>query len=710
MPSTRQRQSRLSFTPLPSSSPATKAYNKQIQDRAAAVTIRGSPSKKRKLRDSSDEIAQMDGVNDSMPTPAATLERNGNRITGTGLPPDEDEDSDDVPLVPTQRSKPHKRRKTARQQRLDFSNPRDADSFDSPVKLSSSAQPQSSTRAGMFGSGNKRTTVISSDEESEEELPSPAKMTEKKKGRKLKRSKKAKAKETRQTRSTRRSSQIEPESEEDEVVASSQRQLPLEVESDDEEDEMPNTMATQRRKRARKEASPDSFISSSPPIGPINDSDDDLEIIEQPSKRRKRSRDGADVDDEDEDEDEDAEPITPGRRKLKRPQRKFNQQEADDLAEDLDFLGPSSDAENEARKPRNTQTTQKEARQSALEKLKRKRSSQPAPLQPIVVDYEEDEQEDEHQDSGSDNNDDDDEVEEAQPLPMSSRQYFTANEQDEDFIESEGEAGDGILGAPDSNMPIEFTQYARMKPKELFVYAVEWMVQKKINPAFSMDDEIYGLTFRKLDDEVKGLAGSKFTSSAWTEEFTFALRARPDIAYEPLDRSGEHYLNDHCDACNRSGHPATFQIQFQGKPYHLENLEEVNNDADDDSDSDDGSDGHTNSSDEDNKPCWDAQGREIVPATRTFYVGKFCMGNAKTAHALQHWKYHLNAWVVVWLTSNGYLRAEKIVERDSWSERKRRKHANKIADRMEKMGVVKKLWKEFSGNISEARDSKQGRW
>lgn len=705
MPSTRQSQARLSFTPLPSSSPATKGYNKQIQDRAAAVTIRGSPSKKRKLRDSSDEGAQMNGVNDSMPTPAATLERNGNRMTGTGLPPDDEEDSDDVPLVPTQRSKPHKKRKTARQQRLDFSNTRDADSFDSPLKLSSSTQPQSSTRAGMFGSGQKRTTVISSDEESEEELPSPAKITEKK-GRKLKRSKKAEAEEIRQTRSTRRSSQIEPESEENDIVVSSQRQLPLEVESDDEEDEMPNTMATQRRKRARKQASPDSFVSSSPPIGPINDSDDDLEIIEQSSKRRTRGGDN----DEDEEEDEDAEPITPGRRKLKRPTRKFNQQEADDLAEDLDFLGPSSDAENEARKPRNTQTTQKEARQSALEKLKRKRSSQPAPSQPIVVDDEEDKLEDEHQDSACDDNDDDEEVEEAQSPPMSSRQYFTADEQDKDFIESEDEAEDGILGAPDTNVPIQFTRYARMKPKELFQFAVEWMVQKKINPAFSMDDEIYGLTFRKLDDEVKGLAGSKFTSSAWTEEFTFALRARPDIAYEPLDRSGEHYLSDHCDACNRSGHPATYQIQFQGKPYHLENLEEVNNDAEDDSDSDDGSDDDTNPSDEDNNPTWDAQGREIVPATKTFYVGKFCMGNAKTAHSLQHWKYHLNAWVVVWLTRNGYLRAEKIVERDSWSERKRRKHANKIADRMEKMGVVKQLWKEFSGNISEARDSKQGRW
>lgn len=292
---------------------------------------------------------------------------------------------------------------------------------------------------------------------------------------------------------------------------------------------------------------------------------------------------------------------------------------------------------------------------------------------------------------------------------MSSRQFFTANDDDEGFIESEQEE-DGILGHPDPNIPIQFTRFAAMKPKELFPFAMEWMVQKKINPAFSMDDEIYDLTFKKLNDEVRGLAGSKFTSAAWTEEFTYALNARPDIAYEPLDRSGEHYMNDHCDACNRSGHPATYQIQFQGQPYHRETLEEVNND-DDASDSDSDDDSSSSEENKDSKPSWDAEGREIVPVHKVFFVGKFCMGNAQTAHALQHWKYHLNEWVVTWLTKNGYLRPAEIVKRDGLSERKRRKHANKIADRMEKMGVTQQLWKDFRANIDQARNAKQGeRW
>ena len=107
----------------------------------------------------------------------------------------------------------------------------------------------------------------------------------------------------------------------------------------------------------------------------------------------------------------------------------------------------------------------------------------------------------------------------------------------------------------------------------------------------------------------------------------------------------------------------------------------------------------------------DADGREIVPVHKVFFVGKFCMGNAQTAHALQHWKYHLNEWVVTWLTKNGYLKPAEIVKRDSWKERKRRKHANKIADRMEKEGVTQQLWKDFRANIDQARDAKQGgRW
>ncbi|KAF2763914.1 hypothetical protein EJ03DRAFT_257970, partial [Teratosphaeria nubilosa] len=461
--------------------------------------------------------------------------------------------------------------------------------------------------------------------------------------------------------------------------------------SGDDDEDMPTTAGKQKRTRRRRS---NSFVVSSPPA--MIDSDDDLEIIEQPKRNRsKRARES----DDDEDEEE----------QLKRKGlRRLTQQDQEDLDEDLEFLGPSSDVEALNATPRNTQSKQKAARNAALERLKRKRSGQPQQIEPM---REEDGEADE--DDLPEIVDDDDSVEEIaapsrQERRNTRREIFQANEDDEDFIEDEDENADAPLGVPDG-IPIEFTKYARMKAKELFKFAVEWMVQKKINPAFSMTDEIYDLSFRKLDDEVKGLAGSKFTSAAWTPSFTMSLKSRPDIAYCHLDRNGGRFdALDKCDACNRTGHPATYELQFKGKPYHPTSLEEVG--ANDEDEEDEDEESSSDSEDAETQPSYDYQGREVPPAATIYNVGKFCMANAETAHALSHWRYHLNEWVVDWLRKQGYLTDQKIVKRDRMSTKKRRKEANKIADRMEFEGVTKQLWKDFRFNIDRARESKQGRF
>jgi hypothetical protein len=250
-----------------------------------------------------------------------------------------------------------------------------------------------------------------------------------------------------------------------------------------------------------------------------------------------------------------------------------------------------------------------------------------------------------------------------------------------------------------------------MAAKELFKYAIDWMVQKKINPGFQMNDGIYKLTFRKLNDETKGLVGSKFVSSAWTSKFASALKARPDIAYAPIDRnSAEHCFRDTCDACNRTRHPATYQIQFQGKPYHPDTLEDVGSQDDDEEDDEDSASENLHDDEADTRPAYDAEGRQIPAEARIFYTGQFCFANAQTAHALQHWRYHLYQYVVNWLTTEGYNTPQMIVQRDEMSTRRRRKAANKIVDRMESEGVIKSLWKDFRANIDNARESKRGRY
>lgn len=669
-PNTRRRQQRITFTPLPASSSQAEGYHKQIQDRAAAVGYGDSTrsSKRRKLQPTAigdDNAAfQETNANDMLPTPAEDVQAN-----------------EDEPVRSSQRAS--KRR--AKQQRLDFGPP-----------SSNGVNLDPPTGQTMFKQrGQKRAAEPSS--EDSDDLPSP--------GKQAKRAKKSAKKRNTGFMSSRgskdaRSSQPEKEKEptpqedtdEDEVVLPSarkaRRQPQQTIEEEDSEDEMPTTLGTQKRRRQERQSS---FISSSPPAA-TDGSDDDLQIIDDPKGKGRATR----AQDTEDSGDEDLPTVTPRKRLLKR-RGKFSKEEQDDLDEDLQFLGPSSDGEEPGRAPRSSQSTKKNARQQALERYRQVRSSQRT-----LADIQED-QEEAHFPADQRERDEmyDNSEESPEPGPTSSRAMFDADEDDEDFIE---EGDDDTLGVPDG-IPLKFTRYGSMKAKELWKFAIEWMVQKKINPAFAMDDEIYELTFKKLDDEVSGLADSKFQSSAWKNDFTTALRARPEIQENPTDIE-----LDKCDACNRSRHPVKYRVQFMGKPYHRSTLEEVGKDDDDDDEEDDSNTSDSDKPSNDDNPSYDAQGREIAPANTVWYVGKFCMANARTAHALQHWRYHLYEWVVIWIDGHGYSTPKKLKKRDKMSTKKRRKEANKIVDRMVDEGVVKQLWKEFRGTIDDAANSKQGRF
>ncbi|EGP90608.1 uncharacterized protein MYCGRDRAFT_90631 [Zymoseptoria tritici IPO323] len=496
----------------------------------------------------------------------------------------------------------------------------------------------------------------------------------------------------RSRRKAQEQEQAGPESEEI-VVENDRSQVQVQEGSSDEDDDMPTTQGTQRRRK--RAARRNSFVSVSPP--PISDSDD---VVIMSTKKRKRAKRGKE--DSEDDEEEQEQPDTPATRKLKRP-RNMTKEEQEDLADDLDFLKPSDDEEDAAeRTPRNTQSTKKNARMDALEKLKRKRAGQEvADKQDNIVDL--------LSDSEKFNSDEDDGLldEDEAPAYTSSRAFFQENEEDADFVEEADE--EETLGVP-AGIPLEFTRYASMKTKELFKYAVEWMVQRKINPGFKMNDPIYNLTFKKLDDEVTGLASSKFKSSVWRKEFTIALESRPEILFNRLDQSGDNWLRDKCDACGRTNHPCKYEVQFHGKPYNRHTLEDVDADDDDDDeeDSDDSDDeGSTNSS---SQETINQNGQSVVPTSHIFYLGKFCMSNAETAHKLNHWRYHLNEWVENFLARENYLTPEEIVRRDGLKTKKRGKEANRIVDRMERDGRVKELWQEYKSAMEVARSAKMGRY
>ncbi|MCJ1402019.1 hypothetical protein MMC11_005238 [Xylographa trunciseda] len=267
-------------------------------------------------------------------------------------------------------------------------------------------------------------------------------------------------------------------------------------------------------------------------------------------------------------------------------------------------------------------------------------------------------------------------------------------EYDEDFVVDDEEE---TLGAPNvlEDIPLEFTRHAHKKTKEHFKDVVEWMVHKKLNPAFPRDDAVYRVAFHKLDDEVAGYAGSKFVSAAWIGDFARAIKARPRYSDVPVP---VEMFNDHrhCDACNRSNHPARFIITFSGKAYNKETLENVSEDDEDEE----------NDSNDDDAESHDVDGNILPSVKQEYYLGRFCKANAEIAHSLLHWRYHLNDWILDWLQNEGYETPEKIIERDKWSIKKRSDYANKVVDEMEKKGEVRALYRDFKTNLDTARNYK----
>jgi hypothetical protein len=217
---------------------------------------------------------------------------------------------------------------------------------------------------------------------------------------------------------------------------------------------------------------------------------------------------------------------------------------------------------------------------------------------------------------------------------------------------------------------------------------IEWLVHNKINPAFERKDPIYSNAWRKLDDEVHGLASSKFTSSAWKAEFYRTLKGRPRLEAYEMDK-GDADRYDKCEACGRSGHPATWKIKFDGQPYYKDTLEDVESDSDD-SGSDTGS--------------VDTQGNALPSASREWVVGSVCCSNAETASSLIHWKHALKEWVEERLEDDGELSAKKLKDREKMKAKKRREAANAIVDKWQSAGIINSLYGDFKQTLQNARD------
>jgi hypothetical protein len=485
---------------------------------------------------------------------------------------------------------------------------------------------------------------------------------------------------------------------------------------DDDEDESFTPAPKLRRKNIRRRSPSVEEEEHSPPRSKrrrlkrrksLSEDEEEPPATPEPIKRRHRKDSASEDEDQEDDEgsangDEDDE-------------------EQDELKEELAFLR-SSPLPDRGRL-RSTQDRPRNKRQEALEALKRRRagtneppsSATPGRKRAVVVEtdseselevikeepdsdleiLEQDDIEDEEQESDRD----------ANALDM-----FQEDQEDEQFIDDDP---DNMIGQPSINDDLDEMRLAfslsRAKTRDLFKHAVEWMVMKKIHPGFDSNNNVYTLTFRKLEDEVKGLAGSKYTSSAWTGDFTRAIRARPLLMMNELSAAERAVRSPHCEACNRSNHTASFEVLLQGQPYHPETLEPLatasDSSSDDESDSDSGlsSDSETQLNGE--KPTYNYQKDRIPPESHRFPLGSTCKANAQVAHTLYHWRYNLYQWVKDYLKDEGHLTAEKLVKRDGRSDRKRAKEARKIVDTMEETGQIRKLYHSYKDQLRAAMEA-----
>lgn len=563
--------------------------------------------------------------------------------------------------------------------------------------------PVESTPHGMFD-GSDVDAASSESPEDEEEVQVTAKPT------------------TRKRRRARDNTGFESEDASTVIPRKRQRRPAAEVEvSGEEEVEEALRLPSKRRKKNRQDTPDEESEEKTLPrstkrkVARRRPASDEEEEEQAPrSTRRRIVRKRAASDDEDEEDLDNANESGHG---------KSDGEEDEDLQEDLAFLR-SSPLPDRGRL-RSTQDKPKNERQKALEALKKRRagtnepssSSTPSRKKPVVVDTESESELEvfkEEQDSDLEEldpvEDDEDDEDEGDDREANILDMFQEDGDDAGFIDDDADA---IIGEPSATADLEELRIvaglSRAKSKDLFKHAIEWMVMKKIHPGFNSTKNIYTITFRKLDDEVKGLAGSKFTSSVWTPDFTRAIRARPDLMLDEISFGRREVMSPHCEACNRSNHTATFELMLTGEPYDPETLEPLGNDSDSSSNSDSDADSEISADSEvllnGEKPAYDKQGERLPPESHRFALGSTCKANAQVAHTLHHWRYHLYQWVKDYLAREGHLTAEKLVKRDKWNDKKRQKAAHKIVDGMERDGEVKKLYKLYKEQVEFAMEA-----
>ena len=655
----RKRQTRLDFTPAPSSSPHKSEAFVRIEDNASPAKKRktaSTPSKaldsvQRSLKGSSKAVAPSPNLEAAqLPTPAASSQLNGEAT------------NDEIPSTrtPGQKFKPHVRDGEA----STGSGSSSAD--DDPVASRSRRRKKTSPVGFTLPPHNDESSA--SDPEPSLPLRNNITPSKPRSGRSfilgggtynapISKVKARRASSTPRKERRERSSSVDSETADDDYRETSpdvftskrtlrssapRQQLPIRQSPRKRVDEglgvsgseSDHVVATGQRRAMRSPLPPSPSVSV---VIPDRSQDSSLSDV----------------------------PITPSRKRIRRRRSEVEEIHPDesDLEQELADL---KDTEVQTWRSKSTERQKKQAK---LDELRRRRAG--------VVAISDDSDESEADDNSSE------EEPEVSHEPLRGTGE-NLDKYEEDFLDDDANGELGVDTA-EAGVPLHLTRYANLKPFEYFKYEVEWMVHNKMNPAFDRQAGVYEMAHEKLNDEINGHAGSTYKSAAWNVKFVTALQSWSDMYMTDVPTMFEHK----CDACNRSGHPPKHKITLTGAKYDKATLEKITDDSDDDDDDSE-----------------DDEAKSQKYNEESFFLGRFCAANAEMAHALYHWRFQLNFAVVNWLSNSGHLTAQKIVDRESWNRKKKEKLANRIVDGLVESGEMKILYRQFKQNLDAARTAK----
>lgn len=451
-----------------------------------------------------------------------------------------------------------------------------------------------------------------------------------------------------------------------------------------------------------------------------SESETDEDEIQSSNRRRRPRVEAIPTPTDDDEQDEEEVAVSPLKRKkpvefdsesdiVESPaKRQRNVQSSEDSDSDNDLQIPSRNQRPApARRSESPQRITRQARtrrhrtekEKTLELMKRRRAGEKISK---LTDTESSGDDDENEPEFEELSEFDDEDEEEVVKPRKSGKKGEVQD-DDDFIVEDDD--DDPLGVPMHMIPLEFTHQAHKPLKEHFRDAIEWMVHKKLNPAFPKDDPVYDQAFRKLETECSGLAKSKFSSTAWTTAFTHALYARPFFVSGDLEEGEGYDLVTglpKCDACNHRSHVPTKFIQFTGKAYSKNSLDEIDQNNED-------SEGNEWDSDDSDRIEVNEKGLKLPAEKTKWFVGRHCFANAEQSHTLIHWRFALYEWVKDTLEQEGELAPAKLEQRERMKARKRTKYANDLVDRWAGENQIKDLYRDFKNQVATARDLQQGK-